>query len=84
MVGAVRSSDMSSEHIEDHHSELDLPLRYNSGRISDHVGLHVHQLAGDRLRLGVVSADDRPLFSAGFRLAVRLLDIDIQIFVSAA
>lgn len=82
MAGSVCSSVMLSQHIKNYYIKFQLPVRYNSSRISNHIGLHVHQFAGDRFRLGMVSTGDRSLSSIGISFAVYLLDTVIRILAA--
>lgn len=83
MVGLVCSSNMFSKYIKDNYIKFDVPLRYNSSRVSNYVSVHVYQFIGDWFRLGVVSTNYRSLFSTSSRFAVYLFDTDVRIYISA-
>lgn len=83
MVGPICGSNMFNKYTEDNYIKFDVPLRYNSNRISDYVSLHVYQFIGDRFCLGVVSTIHWSLFSTSIHFAVYLLNTDIRIYISA-
>lgn len=83
VVSPVCGSNVLSKYTEDNYTKFDIPLRYNSSRISDYVSLHVYQFIGDRFRLGMVSTSHWSLFSSSIHFAIYLFNTDVGIYISA-